>query len=224
MTRGCATYRVLASLLFTLAGAHADSIISNGNFQQGLSGWTTFTTSNGTAGMFNPQVAAFSPAVSDTEDAVQFEVGQSVRTNNVDMEGAGIMQTVIVPGGQIQLSVDIAAQGSTSANLFGGFAQLLIDMQPVAGYDLGALNAGQIQLAVLSVQEVMEAGAHSIGIEFLRQATADYSTPYQYVYNFEGDDMAPEPSTIVLMALPLLFVFWRVRRASVKAACDRSAN
>ena len=218
MTR-CATRWVLGLFLFSAALAHADSVISNGNFQQGLTNWNTLTTANGTVGPFNPQIVPFSPDGVNTYNAAQLQVGQSVATTPVDEEGGGIFQNVLFTGAPVQISADIAVKGGTTANLNGGFAELLIDMQPVLGYDFGALQAGEIKTSTFTWQEIAPAGTHSIGIEFLRPATQDATTPYQYVYNVDGftADEVPEPSTIMLIAAGLLLLA-RSRRRVARAS------
>lgn len=210
---------MLLTVFLTVTVLHADSFISNGTFQQGLTGWTPFTTPGGTLGPSDPQVVAFSPDNTNFYDAAQFQVGQATPNfNPTDLQGGGIYQNVLLPTGNIQLTVDIAAVGGTSTNLYGGYAQLLIDMQPVAGYDFGALQAGQIKTAVLTVQELEAGGTHSVGIEFQRGAGADNSTPYQYAYQFEGDTETPEPSTFGLMLTALAGCLWLYRRRRASAA------
>ena len=204
--------------------AHADSIISNGNFQQGLTSWTTFTTSNGTLGTGEPKVISFSPDTVSTYNAVQFQAGQLTHTSSVDLQGGGIFQTVTLPGGYIQLSADIAAQETTSTNLFGGFAQLLIDMRPVAGYDFGAMMQGEIKTASLSAYELVDSGQHTVAVEFLRPATSDGSTPFQYLYHVQGDDTAPEPSSILLLLLGLAFLALRGRTRIGRSARPRDLH
>jgi hypothetical protein len=212
MIRGGVTRWVLFSLAFASAVAHADSIISNGNLQQGLTGWTPFTTANGTLGPAEPQVAPFSPDGVNTYDAAQVEVGQAAQSSVVDLEGGGIFQTIALPGGGVQISVNVAAQGGTSANLYGGFAQLLIDAQPVAGYDFGALQAGEIKIATLSVDELIASGNHTIAVEFTRPATVDAGSPFQYAYQFQGLVDAPEPSTFLIGGLSLLLLVYCGKR------------
>jgi hypothetical protein len=178
----------------------------------------------GTAG---PQVVEFSPDTTNTYTAVQFDVGQVVQTSGVSMEGGGIMQFVTLPGGMVNIHADIAAQGGTSTNLFGGYAQLLIDMQPVAGYDFGMLQQGQIKTATFTVQDLVASGQHSLGIEYWRPAGTDGATPYQYVYNFNasyGFDAsvdAPEPSTIALLLLGLAALAMRGRTRHGRSARPR---
>jgi len=214
-------------VLLTAAAAHADSVISNGGFQQGLTNWSTFTTTNGTLGTGEPQVVAFSPDTLNTYTAVQLEVGQAVQTSGVSMEGGGILQFVTLPGGMVNIQAEIAAHGGTTTNLFGGYAQLLIDMQPVAGYDFGMLQQGQIKTATFTVQELVQSGQHSLGIEYWRPAGADTTTPYQYVYNFNattGFDAsvdAPEPSTIGLLLLGLAALAMRGRTRPGRSARPR---
>ena len=203
---------VLFCLVASSVLAHADSIISNGNFQQGLTGWTNITTADGTLGPAKPQVTPFSPDGVNTYDAAQFEVGQAAPSNVVDLEGGGIFQTIALPGGGVQISVNVAAQGGTSANLYGGFAQLLIDTKPVVGYDFGALQAGEIKVATLSVDELIASGNHTVAVEFFRPAAVDAASPFQYAYQFQDLVDAPEPSTFLIGGLSLLLLVYCGKR------------
>ncbi|HXS93744.1 MAG TPA: PEP-CTERM sorting domain-containing protein [Candidatus Limnocylindrales bacterium] len=191
-----AILRVSAAAMLFCAGAYANEVISNGNFSAGLTGWTVFTTPNGTNGTGEPTVATFTPVSSPAETAVQFDVGQATG-GSMDFEGGGLSQTVNLAAGMLNVSVGIGAQGGTSFNLFGGIAELLIDSQPVAGYNFGSLQAGQVVSSTLTYDALVADGPHTLAIEFLRPATSDNTTPSQYAYDFSADEFSdvPEPSS-----------------------------
>lgn len=216
--RGAALQRLSLALFLCLGAAHANSFIFNGGFETGnLNGWTPFT--NGSLGTTMPTVVPFDTTGAGASDAAAFHVGP-VTTAGLAPQGGGIYQegiyqSVVLPSsGSYSIFADIAAANpGLDANGFAGTAQILIDMQPVWGYDLGALNAGDVVRQAINTNVIISAGTHSFGIEFLRPAMATAFTPYQYVDNFWVEDQAdaPEPSTFALLFFGLAVLAWRGR-------------
>ena len=66
---------VFAVGLLVPAAANAD-LISNGDFSTGLTGWTVFTTANGTTGAGLPDVVSFNTTGSGASNSAQFNVGE----------------------------------------------------------------------------------------------------------------------------------------------------
>jgi len=201
-----ALWLIAVGMLLSGAG-FADEVISNGNFSGGLTGWTVFTTSNGTPGAGEPSVLPFTPPGGSQGNAVQFDVGQNVADGSGDPEGAGIEQTVTASAGLLTGSVGIAEQGGTFFNIFGGIAEVLLDSQVVAAYTFNSPNPGQVQSTVLSFQKIVTDGDHTLAVAFQRPATSDITTPYEYAYGFTAsDDVVPEPSTWIPCSFGLAVV------------------
>ena len=203
----------LAILFFCSGAAYANGIIMNGGFGTGnLNGWTPFTTANGTLGIFAPAVVPFDTTGGGVSNAAEFQVGQMTAAG-FDPQGGGIFQNVVLSSaGTYSISADIAASNpGPKANGFAGTAELLLDMQPVWGYNLGALSGGEVVRQAITANVIASAGAHSFGIEFLRPATTTAFTPFQYVDNFWVEDQqdAPEPSTFLLLFFGLALLALR---------------
>src|SRR5579872_1663773 len=89
-------------------------IIYNGDFETGdLSGWTTFSTPNGSLGPSGlPAVTQFDvPGMGTLSDAAQFQVGEVAynQATGHTAQGGGIYQTFNVSAGQYIISADFAA-------------------------------------------------------------------------------------------------------------------
>jgi hypothetical protein len=183
-----------------------------------LTGWTPFTTSDGTLGTTMPTVVPFTSDGTSAEMA-EFEVGQAGYDPGL-AAGGGIQQTVQLGTGQYTLSADVAFyNASTFANAYAGEAILLIDSQPVYTYTIGALGAGQTATATLNYTFTGNGQETTIAIEFLRPAlSVNGVTPYELVGDIDLEDppgVAPEPGTWMLLgpALALLAVWGRKRPA-----------
>jgi hypothetical protein len=213
--RGAALQQFCLALFLCSGLAHANGIIFNGGFETGnLNGWTPFTTSNGSLGTTMPTVVPFNTTGNGSSDAAEFQVGQAT-VAGLNPQGGGIYQDVVLPAsGSYTIFADIAAANpGLEANGFAGTAKVLLDMQPVWGYNLGALNAGDVVRQAITVNVLLTAGPHSVGIEFLRPATTTTFTPFQYIDNFWIEDQwdAPEPSTFVLLFFGLAILALRGR-------------
>jgi hypothetical protein len=202
------SWKFLFVLALAAGSAGADSLVVNGNFTGGLTGWTTFTVPNG---LLAASVADIVPPDPIAVPEAEFQATRPSLNQFSDLAGAGISQDVVLPGGDINISVQIAAQGGSSANLFGGMANLLVDSKPVAGYDFGALQSGQLVSASLSYNAVLAAGEHNLGVEFVQPAGGNVVVPFEYVSEFLVDDAVPEPGTIGFCALGVAALVLRRR-------------
>ncbi|MBL8227524.1 MAG: hypothetical protein JNL98_03570 [Bryobacterales bacterium] len=143
-------------LCFAVAGSwqagYAGPLL-NGNFETGnLSGWTVFTTANGSLGAGFPQVVTYDTGNTGTPSlSAQFRVGQ-VTFNPGFPAGGGLFQNVTFGDGSLTITASIAAQGGTGSNFQAGLFQLLLDGVVVASHDFGAIDAGAQLFSTLNLQ------------------------------------------------------------------------
>jgi len=141
------------------------SLITNGDFETGdLSGWETFTTSNGVA---NSSVSIF-----DTNgdgigtNSAEFSVGQAAFVSGV-LEGGGITQTFSSgASGVFSIGLDIATRNNAAVgtNLAGGLISLLVDDIVLDFFDFGSISAGSIERSSLFSSLSLDSGLHTLSI------------------------------------------------------------
>src|SRR5215469_6911480 len=106
-----------ALLCASLTTASAGPILVNGDFQTGdLTGWTTFTTSNGTNGAGLPNVVSFDTTGSGASLAAHFNVG-AVNVDGTE-QGGGLDQSFnIATAGTYPFFLDIASQDDSDGQI-----------------------------------------------------------------------------------------------------------
>jgi len=203
---------IAASSAFAPAANAA--IVTNGDFATGdFTGWTLFTTANGSIGVSGsglPAVTSFNVSGSGAQNAATFQVGQMVPTSM--QAGGGITQTVTLPGGSISFSANIAALSMTQ-NDEGGVFSVLLDGLTEDTVDIGAMAAAEVIRNTLSFTTAESAGPHTLEILITRPATNPLRTPEQFITNIAitGAAAVPEPASLGLLAAGLMGLAW-VRR------------
>lgn len=208
------TYIAAATLIWASA-ASSRVLLVNGDFQTGdFTGWTFFTTSQG--GVGQATVVSFDTANTGTaSDSARFEAGQTSGTVTGARYGGGIFQDVTLGSGQLNVSLDIAAE-SPGLNGDGGTFELLLDGSVVASHTFGSMAAMQPQWSTLSYSGTGAAGVHELRIELLRGSYLQVGeTPYQYLDNIRLSGSAvPEPSIVWFALLGVTgMAVTRIRRA-----------
>ena len=168
-----------------LAGGmlHAEAVpLANGDFETGdLTGWTPFTTANGTLGPDMPQVVMFDMNGTPSY-AAKFQVGQVEYTPDA-YEGGGIYQNVDLPAGQYEItgSAEIASsfEGPGVRNDEAGRFELLVDGTVVATHVFGPIAANETKRSTLMATVSVDVGGYH---EIRFRITRPYlPSPFQYI-------------------------------------------
>lgn len=206
----------VASLMLSIGLAvTAQANVVNGDFQTGdLTGWTPFTTTNGTIGqaLGLPNVVLFDTVAGVPSEAAQFNVGQ-VMPPGVQ-EGGGIGQIVDLSAGSHLFTADIASVDNPGGlNSAAGLFALLVNGTSVGSTDLGGFSSvTQTLRGTLSVPfTTATAGEYDLQIEITRPfvgGVSDTLTPLQYLdnVNVTGAPVTavPEPTSLALFGTGLL--------------------
>jgi hypothetical protein len=216
------TLGVAVAALLGSAGQVSAGPLINGDFGTGnLTGWTVFTTANGTNGAGLPQVVQFDTLGTGIPvNSAEFQVGQAAFVPG-SQQGGGLFQNVILGPGSLTVSAAIAAHGVASTNAQGGVFSILFDGVPVSTHAFGLINPGQTLRFELSASlPSVTGGSHEIAIEITRPFLQNSGTPEQFFTDvtLSGSATVPEPSTLALLALGAGDLAggraWRKRRAT----------
>ncbi len=176
--------------------SQADEII-NGNFDDGLSGWTPFTLNTGTEVAGFPQVLDFNTTGSGVSTAAAIATGGTVA---LPFQGAGIFQEFTATAGQYRFSVDAAVQNISNAETDGGFL-FFSNVGPTqsssTGIDTLNLAPGQIVRQTFVFIANLDAGINRLELETWR-----LSPPGPVIAYFDNVSVraVPEPGSLVLLA------------------------
>jgi hypothetical protein len=194
--------------------SHASQVLTNGNFDAGITGWTSFITANGTitdppnppVGPQTPQIATtalFDVAALGASNALFLNAGGRSFTGT--QQGGGISQTFTTTGGLASFESDIAAW--TRSNSVGiGLLSVLLDGVVMDFHNFGDAN-GQgspvILRSTLDFTTSLAAGNHTIELLATRGFAPASGVTNQYFDNVSLDVTAavPEPSTWAMMIL-----------------------
>jgi hypothetical protein len=218
----CAIF-ALAVLFVLCSTASATSILVNGDFQTGtLTGWTVFTTPNGTNGVGLPEVVPFDTSGTGASAAAHFNVGANIFDGT--QQGGGLSQTVTVAiPGLYTFSANIASQDDANGqiNSAAGLFSILIDGALATSVNLGPFSSPlQILRGTLTGSTTLSAGQHTFAIEITRPfVSLSSATPDQYVDNLTLNvpvtPVVPEPTTWLLLGSGLLGIVFAKKRFHV---------
>jgi hypothetical protein len=226
----CSAVRRSALSLVLLAGfGSAQAALVNGDFEAGgLSGWTLYTTGNGTLGTGGATVSTFDVAGKGTASAT---VGLSVGYSNppcsfpgiycpYPTEGGGVRQTSIFSGGLTWLQADVAVTNSSlfGFNLDGGTFSLILDGLLLDSFSVTNIAAGSSQRGHLDATTLVTAGSHTLEILVTRQS-AEALSLVQYIDNVSASAV-PEPTSTSLVGLGLLVLMTFRKKNAAASAID----
>jgi hypothetical protein len=203
-----------AVLTFSAASANAQEALINGNFDSGLTGWTSYTTPNGTIAELPSTPGAPAPQSAST---VSFNVDGSGASSALflnagkyegpygfgSQEGGGVSQMfTTTTAGLATFSADVAAQfnsGSGSGGL--GLVSVLLDGVVMASYEFPGIVQGPGTLrSALDFTTLLSAGQHTISLQATRLFAPGRGVTSQYFDNVSLDvSPVPEPAAWAMM-------------------------
>jgi hypothetical protein len=211
--------------------ACAVEVLTNGNFEAGISGWTSYATANGTIteipslppSSVQPQVAktvSFNTTGSGASNALFLNAGVYQPPYGSSQQGGGVSQLFTLgKDGTATFSANIAAF-TTNNSLGVGLLSVLLDGVVMDSFDFGALNNATAR-STLDFSTALAAGDHTISLQATRLFAPGRGVTSQYFDNASLNfNAVPEPATWAMMILGMGVIggTMRRRRAAVRFA------
>ncbi|MEH2496178.1 hypothetical protein V1294_002657 [Bradyrhizobium sp. AZCC 1678] len=223
-----------AVLLVSAVPAKAVEVITNGDFQSGLTGWTSYTTANGTIaatpslpGAPQPQnasVVSFDVTGSGASNALSLNAGKiNPPYGSAPGEGGGVSQTFTTSGGMATFSADVAAFTRVNGPTAFGLMSVLLDGVVLDSFDFIGPGTSTTLHNTLDFTTNLTAGQHTIQLQATRVFAPGGGVTSQYFDNVSLDVLTPvpEPSTWAMLILGFVgvgFIAYRRRNGATLAA------
>jgi hypothetical protein len=203
-----------AALTFSAFSAQAQEVLTNGDFQSGLTGWTSYTTPNGTIAE-NPSLpnapqpqsastVSFNVTGSGASSALFLNAGKADSPyGSGPQEGGGVFQMfTTTTAGIASFSADVAAQFNSLSGSFGlGLVSVLLDGVVMDSYEFPGVNAGPATLrSTLDFTTNLAAGTHKISLQATRIFGPARGVTSQYFDNVSLNvTPVPEPTAWAML-------------------------
>ncbi|PWU12433.1 MAG: hypothetical protein C5B51_00635 [Terriglobia bacterium] len=229
MAPGTAIVRGLFSYLIFAGASLATTVYSNPEFGTAdAGGWTEYPT-------------ATTVAIGELPSG---EPAAILSTAPVEWVASGFAGNVLFNTQRMGALMNVALRPEYPAGFFPSAAMSPIDWVPVASYDFGQIQRGQINPVMLNYGAMSNAVGRITALGWMGSQMTEDGTPIQYAeyygihtanYGWGGWDATdwgnwdlldpadiPEPSTITLLSLGLLIAAWRGWRTSGRSRCPRN--